>query len=157
MSDTILTRRGTALRTTPAPDYEALLDQPTELVPGDGAVIVAGGHGPVCADCGLGTLRWAEAGHVPWHRICDRCGSHWDLHQQTYIQWGPGQPYKGTGGDGYQVDAALLDPDDRLPDGVTHMRLLALAVEHGTQPNGPRENQRVAGACWARRAQTRVG
>lgn len=29
--------------------------------------------------CG-GIMRWAEAGYVPWHRICDRCGEHWDLH-----------------------------------------------------------------------------
>ena len=29
--------------------------------------------------CG-GVLRWAEAGYPPWHRICDRCGAHWDLH-----------------------------------------------------------------------------
>jgi hypothetical protein len=35
---------------------------------------------PVCGDCSKGTLCWAEAGYVPWHRICDHCGSHWDLH-----------------------------------------------------------------------------
>lgn len=33
-----------------------------------------------CADCHRGVLRWAEAGYVPWHRICGACGSHWDLH-----------------------------------------------------------------------------
>lgn len=32
--------------------------------------------------CG-GIMRWAEAGYVPWHRICERCGSHWDLHPVT--------------------------------------------------------------------------
>jgi len=32
---------------------------------------------PLCVDCGVGRLRWAEAGHVPGHRICDHCGSHW--------------------------------------------------------------------------------
>lgn len=27
--------------------------------------------------CGcLGTIRWAEAGRVPWYRICDKCGRH---------------------------------------------------------------------------------
>ena len=35
--------------------------------------------GSTCADCG-GTLLWAEAGYVAWHRICDGCGSHWDEH-----------------------------------------------------------------------------
>lgn len=28
--------------------------------------------------CG-GILRWAEAGHGPWHRTCDRCGAHWEM------------------------------------------------------------------------------
>lgn len=32
--------------------------------------------------CG-GIMRWAEAGYVPWHRICDRCGSHWDMRPVT--------------------------------------------------------------------------
>lgn len=44
---------------------------------------------PVCADCGTGHLQWAEGGYVPWHRICDVCGSHWDLHPVT---WGPARP-----------------------------------------------------------------
>jgi hypothetical protein len=53
----------------------------------DGRTILhAGDHSPICADCGRGTLQWAEAGYVPWHRICDVCGSHWDLHP---ITWGP--------------------------------------------------------------------
>ncbi len=43
---------------------------------------------PVCADCDRGHLQWAEAGYGPWHRICDQCGSHWDLHP---IVWGPGR------------------------------------------------------------------
>lgn len=33
--------------------------------------------------CGHGVMQWAEAGYVAWHRICDRCGSHWDLHVVT--------------------------------------------------------------------------
>lgn len=53
----------------------------------DGRTILhAGDHAPTCADCGLGTLQWAEAGYVSWHRICDVCGSHWELHP---ITWGP--------------------------------------------------------------------
>ena len=60
----------------------------------DGAVILwAGDHTPKCSDCCCGHLLWAEAGYMPgympWHRICDVCGSHWDLHP-TY--WGPTQP-----------------------------------------------------------------
>ena len=43
----------------------------------------------ICADCGVGPLVWAEAGYVPWHRICSVCGSHWDLHP---IAWGPARP-----------------------------------------------------------------
>jgi hypothetical protein len=47
----------------------------------DGARVVhAGDHTPTCTDCGAGELVWAEAGYVPWHRICGLCGSHWDLH-----------------------------------------------------------------------------
>lgn len=55
----------------------------------DGRILLhAGGDDPVCADCGVGHLLWAEAGYVPYHRICDVCGSHWDLHP---IMWGPGK------------------------------------------------------------------
>ena len=51
----------------------------------DGKTLLHAGHGmgdfsPVCPDCGTGILQWAEGGFVPWHRICDTCGSHWDLH-----------------------------------------------------------------------------
>ena len=27
--------------------------------------------------CGSGVIRWAEAGHVPGYRICDRCRRHY--------------------------------------------------------------------------------
>jgi len=30
-----------------------------------------------CPRCKLGIVRWAEAGHVPGYRICDRCGQGW--------------------------------------------------------------------------------
>lgn len=33
----------------------------------------------ICPDCGKAEVRWAEAGYVPGHRICPRCGSHWEL------------------------------------------------------------------------------
>jgi hypothetical protein len=43
--------------------------------------------------CG-GILRWAEAGYVPWHRICDRCGSHWDMYPiRVYIDRRTRTPY----------------------------------------------------------------
>jgi len=118
----------------------------------DGKILVSGGIQPVCPDCGHGHLQWAEAGYVPYHRICDVCGSHWDLHPMKYIQWGDDHPWTGTSGvTGCIVDVADMDPDPRLPDGITHAELLRAALEHGTEPNG-REDQRIASACWARRA-----
>jgi hypothetical protein len=64
-----------------------LLDLPYTEAPDDGRVLGPWittadspwdwNEGP--CECG-GVLRWAEAGYVPWHRICDRCGSHWQLH-----------------------------------------------------------------------------
>jgi hypothetical protein len=46
----------------------------------DGQTLVhAGDWNAKCPDCAHGRLRWAEAGYVAWHRICDCCGSHWDL------------------------------------------------------------------------------
>lgn len=74
------TRRGAARRKNPV-GPQAMYDLPTRERPDDGAVILhVGDIAPTCSDCGRGTLRWAEAGYVPWHRICDACGSHWDLH-----------------------------------------------------------------------------
>jgi hypothetical protein len=78
--------------------YDELLGLPTTERPDDGLVVplpdcpackrhdgYAPAHtcprvNPTCPDCGRGTLMWAEAGYVPWHRICSVCGSHWDLH-----------------------------------------------------------------------------
>jgi len=91
---------GRAKRRTPVDNYEDLLSLSATELPDDGAVVlyvghsgaylhVNGGPGPVCSDCGQGVLRWAEAGYVAWWRICDVCGSHWDLHP---ITWGPAKP-----------------------------------------------------------------
>jgi len=160
------TRRGTRRATTPARDPYRI---PTRDREDDGAVFVLGGdHTPICPDCRRGRLLWAEAGYVPWHRICETCGSHWDLHPLTYIDWGQGHAdepadmppslrerrpqWTGDDPDGHIAAVETLDPDDRLPAGVTHAELLRLAVAAGTQPNGGREDQRVAHACWARRA-----
>lgn len=92
---------GTQRRANPAEDYSDLLDQPTHIsdkkadldlkVPlpdchdcnmgqGYGPNHICSRVAPKCVDCGEGTLQWAEGGFVPWHRICDVCGSHWDLH-----------------------------------------------------------------------------
>lgn len=77
------TLRGTSRLSTPASSYQELLrlGERGDEAPDDGAVILhVGDLEPTCSDCGVGQLQWAEAGYVPWHRICDRCGSHWDLH-----------------------------------------------------------------------------
>jgi hypothetical protein len=77
---TYTTRRGASRRRKPVTSGD-LLALPTRERDDDGAIILhVGDHSPTCSDCGRGTLRWAEGGYVPWHRICDTCGSHWDLH-----------------------------------------------------------------------------
>jgi hypothetical protein len=204
-------RVGTSRRKNPAGGRD-LYGLPFAEHPDDGRLILSGGTEPVCADCGRGHLRWAEAGYVPWHRICDTCGSHWDLHPVTYIDWAREAPpvkrpaprtaadcgcghdctdpacqapdpadcccdceactrwraedarrarepytprregWTGTRDGGRIAPVAELDPDPELPEGVTHARLLAAALAAGTEPNGGREDQRVAHACWARRA-----
>lgn len=83
-------RRGVRVRETPAASYDDLLDQETEIIDDDGAAGLAVGAAveeQKCPDCGVGELCWAEAGYVPWHRVCDRCGSHWSLAVAT--PWGP--------------------------------------------------------------------
>jgi hypothetical protein len=81
---------GTRRIKTPVGSYSELLSIPSRERKDDGAVILwAGDFTPLCADCKTGHLQWAEGGYVPWHRICDVCGSHWDLHPVT---WGPCKP-----------------------------------------------------------------
>lgn len=147
--NTYMTRRGNRKASTAC---ENIYDIDYEEVEDDGLIVVAGGNLPVCPDCGQGHLQWAEAGYVPWHRICDVCGSHWSLHPVRYMQWGVGRAWTGTSEDGFEVAVERMDPDPRLPDGVTHVELLRLAIEHGTEANGSHEDQRIAGACWAERA-----
>jgi hypothetical protein len=54
---------------------------PYEETPDDGATILHFGDEPLtCADCGKGKLRDGAAMFLPHHRICEICGSHWDLH-----------------------------------------------------------------------------
>lgn len=91
-------RIGTSRRTRPVGTYEALLRLPSRLAEDDG--LIAGpwitvadsawpwNEGP--CPCGRGVMRWAEAGYVAWHRICDVCGSHWEMHPVTiHVSPGP--------------------------------------------------------------------
>ena len=83
-------RIGSAKLRKPSKDYQALFSLPHHEAEDDGKTILHAGDGlPVCADCKRGHLQWGEGGYVPWHRICDVCGSHWDLHP---ITWGPRKP-----------------------------------------------------------------
>lgn len=125
---------------------------PYRTVEDDGKTFMAGGQEPLCPDCCVGHLRWAEAGYVPWHRICDVCGSHWDLHPAMYIQWGNDAPWTGESRKGTIINVTQMDPDDLLPSGITHAEMLRLAIDAGTQPNGNREDQWIASACWFQRA-----
>lgn len=78
------TYRGARRGKKPAKDLYSI---PRREAQDDGRTILwIGDMLPVCPDCGTGHLQWAEGGYVPWHRICDTCGSHWDLHPVT---WGP--------------------------------------------------------------------
>lgn len=89
---------GTEVKSSPVKSYSDLLDQEGEYRDDDGKRVelphcaaceehqgYAPSHecpraAPLCVDCGVGHLQWAEGGYVSWHRICDTCGSHWDLH-----------------------------------------------------------------------------
>ena len=56
--------------------------QPTEesnriLAPAAGTDYWSAVSDVQCPSCGDGVIRWAEAGHVPGYRICDRCRRHY--------------------------------------------------------------------------------
>jgi hypothetical protein len=77
------TYRGTARGRTQARDIYSLPHREAE---DDGKILLSANHAEMkCGDCGRGTLMWAEAGYVPWHRICGHCGSHWELHPVQYF------------------------------------------------------------------------
>ena len=48
-----------------------------DLAPGAGMDYWSAVTDVLCPSCGSGLLRWAEAGHVPGYRICDRCRRHY--------------------------------------------------------------------------------
>lgn len=209
MSSDYHVRIGKSRRKNPVNSQRELFALPYRVAKDDGAIIVGGSLEPTCADCKRGQLRWAEAGFVPWHRICDVCGSHWELHPVTYIDWNreakpEPMPEPVTAGDcgcghdcvnedcqapdcadcgcgcrpcqrahdlslqgwvpqmegwtsedanGRIMPIAKLDTDERLPNGVTHAKLLDLAIAAGAKPNGSRPDQRIATASWATRAE----
>jgi hypothetical protein len=123
-----------------------------------------------------GRLRWAEAGYVPWHRICDRCGSHWELYPMT---WGPARPssHRATaraaelraksGGLVRWQDGrgeVPIDPDAHVTDAAespTWGQFLPLLTAE-MWAEAEREAPRMAGmvvvpCCWARRARIYQG
>jgi len=92
MSSEYTVRIGAQPRTKLARPKKDIYALPFRAEADDGRVLLHAGTEPVrCGDCPAGRLQWAEAGYSPWHRICDVCGSHWDLHPVT---WGPGRAGK---------------------------------------------------------------
>lgn len=90
--------------TTPAANYdelvgrgryvtasEAQLAESWELPPCKQCAATPEGYHPhcdpiACPDCGLGEVMWAEAGFVPWHRACNRCGAHFEQRSATRLR-----------------------------------------------------------------------
>lgn len=139
MGDNYETRVGRKQRK--ATDYNSLLNMRSTARPDDGKTVGpwltteeckwAWNEGP--CPCG-GIMRWAEAGYVAWHRICDACGSRWDLHPLTvYVDRGTREPrlMRDQSADNYAALMGLVRPE-HITDAV---------VEHGAIYGG-----------WARRA-----
>ncbi len=162
---TYTTLRGTRAHDAPPVDYHDVYDLPARHEDDDGAILVSGGLDPTCADCERGTLCWAEAGHVPWHRICNVCGSHWELHPVHFVS--PGRaaaepvelpPSKRPLVPPEQWDWRPTYPNVELPEGIGLDDLLGLALTAGydepSRPWGSGGPQALGAtlACWARRA-----
>jgi hypothetical protein len=102
MDATYVTRVGVRCRKRAVKRYEQLIALPYREQADDGVIAGPWVLGLDCrwnwdegsCPCG-GVLRWAELGYRPWHRICDRCGSHWDLHVMNVAIWPipPRAPY----------------------------------------------------------------
>jgi len=133
-------------RRTPALD---LYHQSFRTSKDDGTVVTHVGDGsPRCIDCGWGSLLWAEAGYVAWHRICSHCGSHWDLHPMVI--------YVDQGGKLlWQTEAGLvpIDKSAQLADGPV-VGLLVDKISPAMREQALREGGSMAtiNACWYRRA-----
>lgn len=146
----------------------------------DGSIILhAGDLTPTCSDCRQGKLQWAEAGYVPWHRICDHCGSHWDLHPMglVLLQVPHDEPRDllPSKREHYSVPAVWLDrvgyvridadtligserpsPYDTPRPGRRWVELLELVtdemIERAIAEQGRTGNVPHVPICWARRA-----
>ena len=51
-----------------------------DLAPADGPDYWSAVTDVLCPVCEQGRVLWAEAGHVPGYRICDRCRRHYLAH-----------------------------------------------------------------------------
>ncbi len=76
-----IVRRGTPEPQPTPKSYDALTDM-AYVADNDDGTEVDVGTAPWpdcdCPDCGA-VLVWAEAGFMPGHRICPRCGGHWEV------------------------------------------------------------------------------
>lgn len=158
--DSYTVRVGTKKHKKPAQSYNDLLYLPTRCVDDDGLHLEhVGNISPTCPDCKRGTLQWAEAGYVPWHRICDHCGSHWDLHPVDFFLRREAADEPEDVPPSLPQQRWLVDLPESGPlasdEHLAHVQSLAakIAAEHieravaecgGGVP--------VVTACWARRA-----
>ncbi len=152
------TRVGTVRKESPV-GTPALERLPYREAEDDGRTLLhMGSLLPRCADCELGTLRSVTFGpdYTRAHRICDHCGSHWELHPLVYFMRRENERR-------IEIDlgwfkGGLLEPDReqriRGDGSPTHGDVLALlrvhhvadAVEHACG------GLAHVDACWARRA-----
>jgi hypothetical protein len=151
----------------PVETYQELIGAPARYGPDDGAVILhAGDMLPRCVDCQRGHLEWSEArflrevlaGHEPWHRICDVCGSQWRLHP---LVWGvtrldDGSPARWVDGRGFipfEPSEPIGESGKAWGDFLTlttpEMWLAAAAPERRAQM----ANSVTVTGCWARSRQ----
>lgn len=81
---------GTSRRKTEVESYQDLMGLPKKIASDDGKIVITDKKScpmdVACGDCGT-TVRWAEANFVPMHRICPKCGSHWELSTIEDGEW----------------------------------------------------------------------
>lgn len=145
---------GRSKRKRPAAGHK-LYCLPVRECPDDGKTLVhVGTVSAKCPDCALGRLRWAEAGYVAWHRICDCCGSHWDLHPVRLVvdRDGTVRPVCESG----TWEAPTEDgPIGGMPGAPAYLMLLALVTEQMVNEARQKAGQfavPMIEGCWARRA-----
>jgi len=122
----------------------------------DGRMVLhIGDFAPLCPDCSHGTLKQAHASYSWQHRICDGCGSHWELHRLEYL-------LRRQAEDRIEIDLGCFRGGLREPNQAeqiagegspTHGALLGLLQP----PHFAKAIARAKGglahidACWARR------